>query len=233
MRPYADRMMELMAGTARASSVAPGLPAAPAPRRGNGLRRPAHRRPRAGRSLQRTGPPRGVRARAAAARARAPKVRSAVSGKKGASTLRFRSYEVERAWTGFSDRPEYADAQAMAHHVAELYAEGEVDSVRVVYNHFESRARAAGRGQRRSCPIPEHVLEQTTRPRSARRSARRLHLRAGARADPRAPAARLRRDRDLPRAARVGRVRAGRADDRDAERVEERRRADRRADARR
>ena len=37
-------------------------------------------------------------------------VRWLVSGKKGASTLRFRRYELEQAWQGFSDRPRYADA---------------------------------------------------------------------------------------------------------------------------
>ena len=82
-----------------------------------------------------------------------------VSGKKGASTLRFRRYEVERAWTGFSDRPEYHDAQAMAHHVAELYAEGGVDSVHIVYNHFES-ALVQRVVSSEVLPIPEHVLER-------------------------------------------------------------------------
>ena len=37
------------------------------------------------------------------------------SGKKAASTLRFRRLEVGHSWTGFSGRPAYADAQAMAH----------------------------------------------------------------------------------------------------------------------
>jgi F-type H+-transporting ATPase subunit gamma len=65
-------------------------------------------------------------------------VRWLVSGKKGGSTLRFRRFAIEQAWTGFSDRPAYADAQAIAHRVAELYTADEVDRVVLVYNHFES-----------------------------------------------------------------------------------------------
>jgi F-type H+-transporting ATPase subunit gamma len=137
MRPYADRMVELMARTARASTSLRGYPL-----------------------LQRRDvetalivPLTGDRGLAGAFNAQVLReafalegqlrsdgvtTRFAVSGKKGASTLRFRRYDIGQAWTGFSDRPEYSDAQAMAHHLAELYANGEVDSVRIVYNHFES-----------------------------------------------------------------------------------------------
>src|SRR5207237_1815967 len=55
-----------------------------------------------------------------------------VSGKKGASTLRFRRYRIEQAWTGFSDSPNYHDAQAIAHRIAALYAEQEIDRVVVI-----------------------------------------------------------------------------------------------------
>src|SRR5207253_8157104 len=61
-----------------------------------------------------------------------------VAGKKGTSTLRFRRYELDQAWSGFSDNPRYSDAQAIAHRLAELYAEQEIDRVVVIYNHFES-----------------------------------------------------------------------------------------------
>ena len=56
-----------------------------------------------------------------------------------------------QAWTGFSDRPAYADAQALAHKVAELYVEGEVDRVVVVYNQFVS-------------PLVQQVVEQDVLP---------------------------------------------------------------------
>ena len=81
-----------------------------------------------------------------------------VAGKKGASTLRFRRYEVGQAWTGFSDSPRYADAQAIAHHIAELYSEQEVDRVVVIYNHFESALTQRVVAQE-VLPIPESLLE--------------------------------------------------------------------------
>jgi F-type H+-transporting ATPase subunit gamma len=74
-----------------------------------------------------------------------------VSGRKGASSLRFRRYDVDQAWIGFSDRPAYTDAAAIAHKVCELYSEGEVDSVILVYNHFVS-------------PLVQRVVEQEILP---------------------------------------------------------------------
>jgi F-type H+-transporting ATPase subunit gamma len=137
MRPYADRMHELMVGTARASSSFRGLPL---------LQR---------REVTRVAimPLTGDRGLAGAfnaqilrralalerqLRAGGIEVSWLVSGKKGRSTLRFRRYELAGAWTGFSDRPEYIDAQAIAHRVAELYTENEIDRVVLVYNAFES-----------------------------------------------------------------------------------------------
>jgi F-type H+-transporting ATPase subunit gamma len=61
-----------------------------------------------------------------------------VTGRKGASTLRFRRYELTGQWAGFADKPTYADAQAIGHRLAELYESEEVDRVFLVYNRFES-----------------------------------------------------------------------------------------------
>ena len=157
MRPYADRMMELMVGTARASTSVRGLPL---------LQR---REIRTAAILALTGDRglagafnaqilRHVFAVERRLRGEGVDVRWLVSGRKGASTLRFRRYEVGQSWIGFSDRPAYADAQAIAHHIADLYTEGEVDSVIVVYNHFESPLvqRVV---EQEILPIPESVLE--------------------------------------------------------------------------
>jgi F-type H+-transporting ATPase subunit gamma len=157
MRPYADRMQELMVGTARASSSFRGLPLL--------QRREVTRAA----ILPLTGD-RGLagafnaqilrRALALERRLRAEgiEVRWLVSGKKGRSTLRFRRYELAGAWTGFSDKPEYLDAQAIAHRVAELYIENEVDRVVVVFNHFESPLvqRVV---EQEMLPVPEDLLE--------------------------------------------------------------------------
>jgi F-type H+-transporting ATPase subunit gamma len=157
MRPYADRMMELMIGTARASTSVRGLPL---------LQR---REVRTAAVLGLTGDRglagafnaqilRHVFAVERRLRADGVQVRWLVSGRKGASTLRFRRYELSEAWIGFSDKPAYSDAQAIAHAITELYAEGEVDSVIVVYNHFESPLvqRVV---EQEILPIPESVLE--------------------------------------------------------------------------
>jgi F-type H+-transporting ATPase subunit gamma len=61
-----------------------------------------------------------------------------VIGRRGASSLRFRRQEIATAYTGITDRPSYPDAQAVAKRVSELYAASEIDRVMLVYNHFIS-----------------------------------------------------------------------------------------------
>jgi F-type H+-transporting ATPase subunit gamma len=87
-----------------------------------------------------------------------------VTGRRGVSTLRFRRQTVESTYTGMTDRPEYADAQAIAARVAELYSAGEVDQVVMVYNHFIS-ALSQRLEQLELLPVPEVALsgEQAAR----------------------------------------------------------------------
>jgi F-type H+-transporting ATPase subunit gamma len=59
-------------------------------------------------------------------------------GRKGIGTLTFRGCRLERSWRGLSDRPEYSDAKEIASYLIDLYVSGEVDRVRLVYNHFTS-----------------------------------------------------------------------------------------------
>src|SRR6187455_2892015 len=157
MRPYAERMEELMVGVARASSSVRGLPL---------LQR---RDVRTAAILPLTGD-RGLagafnaqvlrEAFATERRLRSEGVepRWLVSGRKGASTLRFRRYEIAQGWDGFSDSPRYSDAQAIAHRVSELFEEQEVDRVVVIYNHFESALTQRVVAQE-VLPIPESLLE--------------------------------------------------------------------------
>jgi F-type H+-transporting ATPase subunit gamma len=157
MRPYAERMQELMSGVARASTSLQGLPL---------LQR---------REVRKAAivPLTGDRGLAGAFNAQILREAFAherrlrgegiepfwlVAGKKGASTLRFRRYEIGQAWTGFSDSPRYADAQAIAHRISELYSEREVDQVVVIYNHFESALTQRVVAQD-VLPIPESLLE--------------------------------------------------------------------------
>jgi F-type H+-transporting ATPase subunit gamma len=78
-------------------------------------------------------------------------------GRRGASTLRFRRQSVTADYTGITDRPTYADAQAIARRVAELYENGEVDRVVMVYNHFLS-ALSQRVDEIELLPVPEEAL---------------------------------------------------------------------------
>jgi len=60
------------------------------------------------------------------------------SGRRGVSSLRFRNKEVTGAYTGFTDRPSYADARTIAGDVITAYVDGKVDRVDIFYNSFVS-----------------------------------------------------------------------------------------------
>jgi len=158
MRPYADRMLELMAGTARASTSVRGLPL---------LR--THEQEQTVAIVPLTAD-RGLagafnsqilrRALALERRLRGEgkRVRWVGVGRRGVGSLRFRRLELAGEFIGFTDQPRYADAQAIAHRVAELYTEGEVDRVIVVYNHFES-ALVQKVTEQQILPLSEGLLE--------------------------------------------------------------------------
>jgi len=150
MRDYADRMQELTAGTARAASSLRGLTLL------------QEREPRRVAIVALTGD-RGLAgafngqilrrafALERSLRSEGSEIRWLVVGRKGRSTLRFRRYEVEQAWVGFTDRPRYHDAQAVAHRLAELYTEDEIDRAVLVYNQYVS-------------PLVQRVTEQQVLP---------------------------------------------------------------------
>ncbi len=157
MRPYAERMQELMVGVARASTSLKGLPLL----QRRDVRRAAILPLTGDRGLAGAFNAQILReAFAIERRLRGENVEThwVVAGKKGLSTLRFRRYEVGQGWTGFSDSPRYADAQAIAHHVSELYSGQDVDQVVVIYNHFESALTQRVVAQE-VLPISESLLE--------------------------------------------------------------------------
>jgi F-type H+-transporting ATPase subunit gamma len=80
-----------------------------------------------------------------------------VVGRKGGSSLRFRGQEVEADYAGITDRPKYSDARAIAERVAELYTEGQVDLVVMVYNRFVS-ALTQTLETVEILPVPESAL---------------------------------------------------------------------------
>ena len=158
MRPYADRMQELMVGTARAASSFRNLALM---QRREEVRKVAVVVITGDRGL--AGPFNGQVLRRAfelerEARAAGREVAWLVTGRKGASTLKFRRYALAGEWAGFADKPTYADAQAVAHKLAEMYTEEEADRVVLVYNRFVSplvqRVTTSD-----LLPIPEEVLQ--------------------------------------------------------------------------
>jgi F-type H+-transporting ATPase subunit gamma len=161
MRPYADRMQELMIGTARAASSLRNLALL---QEREEVRRVAFVVVTGDRGL--AGPFNGQVLRRAfelerQARGEGQEVVWLAVGRKGASTLRFRRYEVTAQWAGFADKPAYHDAQAVGHKLAELYEAGEVDRVVLVYNTFES-ALVQRVTTTELLPIREEVLAAET-----------------------------------------------------------------------
>jgi F-type H+-transporting ATPase subunit gamma len=158
MRPYADRMMELMIGTARASTSLQGLTLL----QRREVKRAAIVALTGDRGLAGAFNAQVLRhAFALERRLGADGIEAVwlVAGKKGRSTLSFRRYEVEQAWIGFSDRPAYSDAQAIANRAIELYENGEVDRVVLVYNQFVS-ALVQRVVETDVLPVPQHLLER-------------------------------------------------------------------------
>ncbi len=67
-------------------------------------------------------------------------VRVVTVGKKALGYFRFRGIEVERAFLGFADRPEFSDAREIAQVVAAPFVSGEADQVLIVSTLFKSSA---------------------------------------------------------------------------------------------
>ena len=60
------------------------------------------------------------------------------SGRRGVSSLMFRGFHVQGAYTGFTERPSYADARTIADDITTAYVDGHVDRVELVYNGYVS-----------------------------------------------------------------------------------------------
>jgi F-type H+-transporting ATPase subunit gamma len=78
------------------------------------------------------------------------------SGRRGASTLRFRKKDPAGEYVGFTDRPQYANAREIANDLITAYVDGEVDRVEIFYNGFVS---ALTQNVRRETLLP---LQQAT-----------------------------------------------------------------------
>lgn len=59
-------------------------------------------------------------------------------GRKGVGYLRFTGYDLLAAHTEFSDKPTFIEAKVVADRLVEMYLEGTLDKVYLVFNHFKS-----------------------------------------------------------------------------------------------
>jgi F-type H+-transporting ATPase subunit gamma len=73
------------------------------------------------------------------------------TGRRGVSSLAFRGNELSGSYTGFADRPAYADARTIADDVIQGYVDGHLDRVEMIYNAYVS-------------PLTQHVTRQTLLP---------------------------------------------------------------------
>jgi F-type H+-transporting ATPase subunit gamma len=73
------------------------------------------------------------------------------TGRRGVSSLVFRGNEMSGSYTGFADRPAYADARTIADDVIQGYVDGQLDRVEMIYNAYVS-------------PLTQHVTRQTLLP---------------------------------------------------------------------
>jgi F-type H+-transporting ATPase subunit gamma len=60
------------------------------------------------------------------------------SGRRPATSLTFRGLDPAESFTGFTDRPAYADARRIADRLMAAYVDGEVDQVEIFYNGYIS-----------------------------------------------------------------------------------------------
>jgi F-type H+-transporting ATPase subunit gamma len=158
MRPYADRMLELMAGVSKAA----GAVRLPLLEQRENVQKGAIVTVSADRGLAGGFNAQVVRRSLALqreAQAAGQEVVWFSTGRKAASTLRFRRLNVVQSWTGFSERPAYSDAQTLAHAVSEAFVNGDVDKVLVVYNAFVS-ALTQRVTVRELLPISAALLEE-------------------------------------------------------------------------
>jgi F-type H+-transporting ATPase subunit gamma len=60
------------------------------------------------------------------------------TGRRGVSSLSFRGHDLSGSYTGFADRPAYADARTVAEDLIRAYTEERVDRVEMLYNSYVS-----------------------------------------------------------------------------------------------
>jgi F-type H+-transporting ATPase subunit gamma len=138
LRPYADAIRKM---TRQASEAAGNVPRLPILAEHDQIKRVGLLVVAGDRGLAGAFNSNAVRAGVAAGREHAAEGRTAVyyaAGRRPASSLTFRGLEVAQSFTGFSDRPAYADARRIAERAMAGYIDGEIDQVEIFYNGYIS-----------------------------------------------------------------------------------------------
>ena len=73
------------------------------------------------------------------------------SGRRGVSSLSFRGHALAGSYTGFTDRPSYADARHISDDLVAAFIDGSLDRVEVIYNGYIS-------------PLTQRVTRETLLP---------------------------------------------------------------------
>ena len=60
------------------------------------------------------------------------------AGRRGGSSLAFRGFELSASYSGFTDRPAYADARTIADDLIQGYVDGQLDRVEIIFNSYVS-----------------------------------------------------------------------------------------------
>jgi F-type H+-transporting ATPase subunit gamma len=141
LRPYADAIRRM---TSRASHAAENIPSLPILEEKESVERVGVLLVTGDRGLAGPFNAQIIRAgnrRAAELRREGLETIWYASGRRGVSSLTFRGLQLGGSWTGFTDRPAFADARAIADGLAAAYVDDKVDRVEVIYNGYVSAVR--------------------------------------------------------------------------------------------
>jgi F-type H+-transporting ATPase subunit gamma len=138
MRPYADAIRRM---TSRASQAAENIPSMPILEEKENVETVGVLLVTGDRGLAGPFNSQIIRAgnrRAAELSSEGKQVLWYVSGRRGLSSLEFRKMDVGDSWTGFTDRPAFSDARAIADGLTSAYVDDKVDRVEIIYNGYIS-----------------------------------------------------------------------------------------------
>jgi F-type H+-transporting ATPase subunit gamma len=141
LRPYADALRRM---TRRASEAAENIPSLPILQERENVTKVGLLLVTGDRGLAGPFNSQIIRAgnrRAAELQSEGTEVVWYASGRRGESSLTFRGLNPATTWAGFTDRPAFSDARAIADGLTSAYVDEKVDRVEILYNGYVSAMR--------------------------------------------------------------------------------------------